>query len=210
LSRGARAAYARAIAAALSLILAGCFNPDLSSDIPCASGEESCPRSMECIDGYCRADGARERDADGIADADDIPDADDTPDASSDRDARSSADAALATPCDPLISEDCGSGVTNRCAFIATSSGPPYDGYFGCVAPLGNQQIGDPCDYLLPGGEGFYDDCRTGLLCGAGRSCQRICELGQDESCNSDPALCEPPDVIEPDVSPLGLCDLGP
>jgi hypothetical protein len=190
-------------AGGLGLLVSGCFDPDLSSDIPCAAGEEPCPRAMECIDGFCRVGSGNGHDAQPKpTDAGDRSDAATRPDAH-----RPTPDAASVLACNPLSHEGC-VDPRSRCAFITTTPLPPYEGSFGCVEPIGNQQRGESCDYAIAEGAALYDDCRSGLMCGPEFTCQRVCEFGQDDSCNGDPTLCEPAAMLAPDVDPFGICAL--
>jgi hypothetical protein len=193
------------LAGALWLLVSGCFDPDLSSDIPCAAGDEPCPRAMDCIDGFCRAGSGTGHDAQPKSlDASALSDAATRPDARS-----PIPDAAPVLACNPLSHDGCVEP-RSRCAFVATSSLPPFEGSFSCVEPVGNQQLGDPCDYTIAEGQTLYDDCRSGLMCGPEFTCQRVCEFAQDDSCNGDPSLCEPAAMLAPDVDPFGICAPDP
>jgi hypothetical protein len=202
LNEGVGAGRRYLLAGALWLLVAGCFDPDLSSDIPCAADRERCPSAMECIDGFCRSGSGSAHDAQPKPSID----ASDPSDAAARLDAgRPTPDAAPVVDCHPLSHEGCVEP-RSRCAFITTSTLPPYEGSFGCVEPIGNQQLGELCDYAIAEGATLYDDCRSGLMCGPEFTCQRVCEFGQDDSCDGDPSLCEPAAMLAPDVDPFGIC----
>jgi hypothetical protein len=200
------------LVAAVPLVLgAGCFNPDLSSEIGCNNGE--CPGDLECVDGVCVADGdgpqdASQRprlDADGPTDADTRPDtAIDSPDG-----ALNESDANARITCNPLTHESC-SDDKPRCAFIATTALEPYNGFFGCVPDEGDVGRGEACAYELPTGDNHYDNCVSGLICGDDSLCQSLCDRGQidPKACEDEgtTAQCEAPTFIAPDVYPYGVC----
>ncbi len=181
-----------------------CFDPDLSSEIPCSAEDPPCPGSLECEDGFCRTQST------GGPDAADKPDAADRdPDAAPGPDADSPPpiDASVLR-CDPLTHDGCGEP-TPRCAFIATTSEGPYDGYFGCVNPVGTQGVGERCTYRGEVDGGAYDDCARGLLCDAQLECRELCDRNAPITCDDDTVFCEDPeDVVLPDVSPYGICAL--
>jgi hypothetical protein len=191
--------------------MAGCFDPEIPSRLACSSGEKECPSSQECFEGLCYRsdelplgfDASPDHDGDVDIDASAI-DAGDA-DADAPADAGRPADAAVPVQCSPRTQQPC--SLFERCAFVATTTEEPFEGFLGCVSMAGADTSGnaDACEYSNSAREGVFDTCQPGLLCRDGAGCRAACDLDAPE-CPVG-TTCQPIDFTQPDLHPFGLCD---
>ncbi len=115
-------------------------------------------------------------------------------------------DGGISGQCDPKI-QDCPEG--EKCTAVSDAPGEPW-GINKCVAVMGNDQVGDPCD-IQDGKYTGLDNCDVGLIClltddeGIGGACVEFCD--SNDKCPLTGAKC----VVYNDGSlPICLSDCDP